>query len=72
MEENKLYSIWLSTLNGLTPVKIKSLMETYKTAKKLYFMSFSELKNEPLEEIVKQTLINKNLDKAKRIFSECE
>jgi len=72
MEENKLYSIWLSTLNGLTPVKIKSLMETYKTAKKLYFMSFSELENEPLEEIVKQTLINKNLDKAKRIFSECE
>jgi len=46
MEENKLYSIWLSTLNGLTPVKIKSLMETYKTAKKLYFMSFSELEND--------------------------
>ena len=72
MEENKIFAIWLSILPGLTPTKIKKLIETYKSARKIYFISPSELKDEPLDEITKQTLKNKNLDRAKYIASICE
>ena len=72
MEENRLYSVWLSIRPGLTPKKIKSLIETYKTARTIYFLSQSELNDAPLDEIVKQTLRNKNLDHAKHICEECE
>lgn len=71
MEERNLYGVWLSTRPGLTLTKTKELIEKYKSAKTLYFMNSSELDREPLEEDVRQTLKNKNLDKSKYILENC-
>lgn len=71
MEERNIYGIWLATRPGLTSVKAKELLEKYKSAKTIYFLNGVELDFEPMEEDIKQTLKNKNLDNAKYIAELC-
>lgn len=71
MEERNIYGIWLATRPGLTSVKVKELLEKYKSAKTIYFLNGIELDSEPMEEDTRQTLKNKNLDNAKYIAELC-
>lgn len=71
--DNKIYTVWLSTLFGVGKITVKGLFERFGTAENIYNLTSSEIEEmEFLNKNQKLALKNKNLDYANAIIEDCE
>ena len=71
--DNKIYTVWLSTLMGVGTITIKSLYERFGNSENIYNLTASEIEEiDFISKNQKLALKNKNLDYAKSIIEDCE
>ena len=67
--EHILYWLWLTTKYGVTPSKIKVLLEYFKTVEEIYFSkNFNNIYG--LSDKIKSSLADKDLSKAEKILEQ--
>lgn len=68
-----LYQIWLMNLKGISPTTAMALREAYGSFTALYEANFSLLMSDNnLNNSMRESLLNKNLDTARGIMETCE
>ncbi len=72
MKNDVICSLWLHTRKGISNHIKKALIDEYKTASTLYYMSTAEIDGIYADTSVKQALLNKNTDEACSVKRACD